>query len=85
MVNAAANETLLRLSARKLAATLFEGGVDGAAWNEAAQDVADGENAEELVWNLIDGRGLFARDTLHAELVHWLLETAAELQEENDD
>jgi hypothetical protein len=70
-------------AARKLAATLFEGGVDGAAWNEAAQDVAFGENAEDLVFELAEARGLNPSEGMIDTLARWLLETAAEL-EEND-
>lgn len=79
----AATDSLRRLAARKLASTLF-GGVDSAQWREVAQDIADGENAEELVYAAVDARGLFARDALVDELVQWLLETAAELQEDEE-
>lgn len=83
MSNDAAAESLLRLSARKLAHTLF-GGVETEAWYAVVDRIVDGENAEELVWAAIDDRGLFARDTVHAELVGWLEEDAAARQEDED-
>jgi hypothetical protein len=84
MNNAATDiATLRRLAARKLAHTLFEG-VDSAQWVEAAEAVADGLGAEELVYNAVDARGLFARDALVTELVQWLEEDAAQLQEEEN-
>lgn len=83
MSNDATAESLLRLSACKLAHTLF-GGVETEAWYAVVDRIVDGENAEELVWTLIDDRGLIVRDIVHAELVGWLEEDAAARREDED-
>lgn len=67
-------------AARKLASTLFEGGVDGPVWNLCAQGVADGACAEDMVQGRVEKAKLFPSERLQATLVLWLEETAAELE-----